>query len=75
MSTTSEKSKANMECGVITKHGIDIPMLYNPKRIAAYTKLYRFKAKEKPAAALNGGKIIIPTAEAEPSSAKKQRKS
>ena len=75
VSTTSHQSKANMECGVITKHGIDIPVLHNPKPIAPYTKLCLFKAKAT-AAALGGGKIISPSAAAdEPSSAKKQKTS
>ena len=44
--TTSVKSHANMELGVVTKHDVTIPALRNTCVIDPFTRLLKFKAKE-----------------------------
>ena len=58
MATTDNKRNANMEVKIVTTLGVDVPVLYNPKEIAALTKLVKYKPAKVAQAPLQNAEVV-----------------
>jgi len=69
VATTANKAEANMEMDVITKNGINVPILTNTKALEPYIKLVRYKAPVTPTV-----QVAKPKAKGSEPASKKQKR-